>query len=301
MPASDRPLPQTWSRDELAAQRTQAINAFVTWWKAKGSAAYQTHFATALEAVDRLFQKTDNLLSFGGGALEGRDRDLREVARYLTGPPLSEDDLRIIAGVDRLWAIQHLETVAAVIASVLDTERFPWLAGTPRTPTKVERREAQRWTAGLLAAQKAATDRRGEASRRQEQAVDDVLQRPPLNFAKVRPRTIQSLRDIAPGEYCRQSMVGGTRADLTIGLRDRILAIECKVSNSEVNSYKRLNHEVGNKAGRWRGAFGDQAIPAAVLAGVFSLPNLEAAQRAGIAIFWEHDLSALVAFVQQAV
>ena len=194
---------------------------------------------------------------------------MHEVVRYLAGPPLSEDDLKILAGT-----------------------------GGPRPPTERERDIALLWTAGLLAAQKAATVRRTEASRRQEQAVEQVLSSSALNFRKVPPQTVQSPRDfLAPGEFCRQSSVGGTRADLTIGLSDRLLVIECKVSNSEVNSYKRLNHEVGNKAASWTRAFGQGVIPAAVLDGVFKLENLERAQTAGIALFWERDLQSLRDFL----
>jgi hypothetical protein len=73
------------------------------------------------------------------------------------------------------------------------------------------------------------------------------------------------------------------------------------VSNSEVNSIKRLIHERGNKARIWTNAFGSEAIPAAVLAGVFKLTNLREAQESrGIAIFWEHDLTPLATFLQNA-
>jgi hypothetical protein len=131
--------------------------------------------------------------------------------------------------------------------------------------------------------------------------VEDLLLLQPLQLRKVSPRPIGSPRDfLAPGEFCRQSSVGGTRADLTIGLSDRLLVIECKVSNSEVNSYKRLNHEVGNKAANWTRAFGQGVIPAAVLDGVFKLENLERAQAAGISIFWERNLQSLTEFVMLA-
>lgn len=295
------PKPPVWTRAELAEQRIESINAFIAWWKGKGATAYREHFATALDSVGKLFSETNNLVTFDASALRGRAQNIREVARYLAGPPLSEDDLKIVAGVTSLWTLEHLEAVTSVIRSVIDTERFPWLIGDIRQPEPSELEAAKRWTAGLLAAQKAATERRLDASKRQEQAVDDVMQAAPLGFQKVVPRQIRSVRDIDPGQYCRQSMVGGTRADLTVGLKDRLLVIECKVSNSEVNSYKRLNHEIGDKASRWNSAFGEQAVPAAVLAGAFSLANLEAAQDAGLSIFWEHELRALVEFVEAAM
>lgn len=42
---------------------------------------------------------------------------------------------------------------------------------------------------------------------------------------------------------------------------------ECKVSNSKVNSHKRLNHEAVDKVAKWEDAFGRQCVPGAVLQG----------------------------------
>ncbi len=300
--ASHRPLPRQWNRDELAEHRRQAVDVFVSWYRNKGNTAYRGHYARAVTAVESVFEDTADLLDFGPDLLAKREKPKRDAARYLAGPPLSDDDLKILARASKLWEPSRITDFADVIAGAFDPERFPWLFSRPRRrPTAQERNLAVRWTAGLLAAQKASTERRNESSKRQEQAVDVVLASCPQPFSKVKPRAIVSVRDLDLGEYCRQSKVGGTRADLSIALRDkRLLLLECKVSNSEVNSYKRLIHEVGNKASTWRGKFGDSALPGAVLAGAFSLDNLEQAQTAGIYLFWEADLSSLVSFVEAA-
>jgi hypothetical protein len=120
-------------------------------------------------------------------------------------------------------------------------------------------------------------------------------------FRKVPRRPITIVGGLAPGEYCREAAVVGVKCDVPVGLLDgRFLLIECKVSNSAVNSVKRLNRETVGKARQWRQAFGDRAIPAAVLAGVFKLPNLTDAQNAGVALFWEHDLEPLASFLSDA-
>ena len=113
-------------------------------------------------------------------------------------------------------------------------------------------------------------------------------------------RRISSLDDLSRGEFCREALLARSKCDVPVRLRDgRLLALECKVSHSEINSVKRLNREVGGKADQWRAAFGQQVIPAAVLSGVFKLGNLEEAQeRQGIALFWEHDLKTLFDFVR---
>jgi hypothetical protein len=300
---STSPTPRRWTRNELEVQRALAIDRFVTWWKQTGNTAYQAHYQKALTTVTRLIDNTDNLLSFGTSVLQQHDRDMRDMARYLAGPPLSEDDLLVLAGSGKATDPAYLEKLVRVITSVLDPLRFPWLFEKqgPQQPSRIERGIALQWTAGLLAAQRAATERRTGASYRQEQAVEQALSHPSLAFQKVKPRPIVSARDfLQAGEFCRQSEVGGTRSDFTIGLRSKLLVVECKVSNSEVNSYKRLIHEVGNKAGRWKTAFGEGIIPAAVLDGVLKLDNLVKAQEMGITIFWERDLQPLIEFVASA-
>ncbi len=275
----------------------RAIDQFVQNRAAEGTAEYLRLYDVAFERVVHLFQLTDNLAALTTDILGSRS-GMREIARYLTAPPVSDDDLKTLAGFGSTTGPAYLAEMLKVITASLDPQRFPWLFSGGRKPTADEVAAAQRWTAGLLAAQRAVTGRRGAAARRQEQAVEDALLGPPVHCVKVKARDIPTARDfLEPGEFCRQSKVGGTRTDFTVGLRDRLLLIECKASNSEVNSYKRLNHEIGDKAAVWKRSFGESIIPAAVLAGVFKVDNLDGAQRAGIAIFWEHDFATLLDFV----
>src|SRR6185312_4270491 len=115
-------------------------------------------------------------------------------------------------------------------------------------------------------------------------------------------RDVRLLSDAPPpGHFCPESKVGGTRADLVVGLYDRrVLALECKASNSQVNSYKRVNHEALGKAQKWLSQFGKNGtVPAALLSGVFSTSNLEAAQAGGLNLFWSHRLSDLTKFIDE--
>ena len=96
------------------------------------------------------------------------------------------------------------------------------------------------------------------------------------------------------------SSYAAAKADLAVRLLDgRLLAIECKVSNSAINSVKRLNRETAGKAGQWRDGYGKQVVSAAVLSGVFKVGNLVDAQTAGVHIFWDHDLSSLRTYIQE--
>ena len=96
-----------------------------------------------------------------------------------------------------------------------------------------------------------------------------------------------------------ESRVANAKCDVPVGLHDgRLLLIECKVSNSSLNSIKRLIRETVGKRDVWNRVFGERAITAAVLAGVFDLKHLEEAQRRGVTLFWEGDLQPLAEFVQ---
>ena len=145
------------------------------------------------------------------------------------------------------------------------------------------------------------TFRRSKAKGTQESAVKDKLQE--IGLREVSPRDIAML-DAAPdvGEFCVESKLGtpdGTRADLVVRLYDgRAMPVECKVSNSAVNSFKRVNHEAVGKARAWLTGFGNrQVVPMAVISGVFNPANLETAQSDGLYIVWGHRLDDLADFV----
>ena len=77
------------------------------------------------------------------------------------------------------------------------------------------------------------------------------------------------------------------------------MPIECKVSNSALNSVKRLNNDAAAKAAQWLDALGKaQVVPCALLSGVFNKHNLEDAQNTGLAIFWAHNLKPLGIFIR---
>lgn len=107
-------------------------------------------------------------------------------------------------------------------------------------------------------------------------------------------------RDRVSGSFDESS--AGSKCDVPVRLHDgRLLALECKVSNSALNSVKRLIRETGGKARAWKNAFGLQVITGAALAGVYKLGNLmDAQENYGIAMFWEQDLRPLQEFVAQA-
>ncbi len=231
--------------------------------------------------------------------------DARTALRYLAAPPVSDDDLKTLAET-RLSASalrstpENAQRIAGLVFRLLDPHRFPWITES-RPPTSDELERAVIASAALVAAQKVSTSRRS-ASKIQEDAVKQALGSCGFIEDPSRP-DIETLVDApAPNHFRGESKLGRTKADIVARLADqRLLAIECKVSNSAVNSYKRVNHEAVGKARSWLSDFGRrQMIPAAVLSGVFKPANLATAQDEGLALFWAFRLDDLEEFLQQS-
>lgn len=232
-----------------------------------------------------------------------RDENMRTAFRYLAAPPVSEDDLKTLAETTLSSSalqsdVKHARRVRDIILQIIDPYRFPWVQEN-RNASKAERTQAIVASAALVSARKVETSRRSDAKKGQEETVKSMLQ--DIGLTEVPPRNI-SLLDTAPapGEFCGESKLGDTRADIIIRLYDRrAMPLECKVSNSSINSFKRINHEATGKARVWISAFGKrQIVPGAVISGVFNPSNLETAQAEGLAIFWNHRLKDLAKFIQ---
>jgi hypothetical protein len=226
---------------------------------------------------------------------------LWQVLRYCCAPPISEEDLWTMVGKKfRRVSADIAEETAEALQLLYDPIRFPWLPDS-RLPTPAERDAAVLATTAMYASVMTGTRRRGDVSVRQEAAVADVLVSSGFDFDSSRS-AVTVLDALDRGKFSRERKVAGAKCDVPVRLRDgRLLAIECKVSNGPKNGWKRLNREVGGKAERWRGQFGTQVVTAAVLAGTLDVSALVAGQDAGVAIFWEHDLSALTHFVTEAL
>lgn len=228
---------------------------------------------------------------------------LGDALRYLAGPPISADDLKVLADVslapgrlanDPEQARRLLETIMIAI----DPRRFPWVSQ-GRAPTEDEKASAILASTALITAQRVSTDRRNEGKDIQENAVKDYLVN--IGFEEVPARHIHTLMD-APeiGQFCSEAMVGSRKADVPVRLYDgRLMPIECKVSNSSTNSVKRINNDAAVKANIWSLEFGtNQVVPTAVLTGVFKVLNLEQAQKGKLTLFWAHELEELGKFIE---
>jgi hypothetical protein len=298
-------VPPQWSHDELERERLASIEIFRRRRMEEPLEQYIANFDEYQGVVETLLESTVDLSDLNTSLVEVLTAPkLLEAFRYLAGPPISDDDLMVLAeAVLSRQRIQRDPEMAArirqVVLSGLDRRRFPWVIE-GREPTETERQAAIIASAALIATRRVETSRRNEGKRGQEAAVHEALRA--LGFTQVNSRRVSVLADApSPGEFCPESHLGGRKADVLVGLWDRrVMPIECKVSNSATNSVKRLNNDAAVKAETWRTDFGqNQVVPSAVLGGVFKIHNLEDAQRRGLSLFWEHDLAPLTQWIAQ--
>jgi hypothetical protein len=299
--------PPVHTKEQLEAARQIAISAFRKERLEEPLEDYLEAFDVYLGATEDLLEATIDLADLQAQAVDILSNEERLTAlRYLAGPPISLDDLKILASVGSLTKTKlqadpgTVKRLIEIVQIGLDRRRFPWVTE-GREPTEAERQAAVLASAALMATARVGTARRSTSRKEQEAAVEAALVT--LGWTRVGTRTIKTLADAPnPGEFCRESLLGTRKADFVVRLHDgRILALECKVSNSSTNSVKRLNNEAAKKAVEWNKQFGTLGIvPSAVLSGVYKLHNLESAQNEGLALFWAHDLGVLTSWIQSA-
>lgn len=296
--------PPRWSESELAEQIHRATAIFKEERIGEPLELYSNLFDQYRDPVENLLEESIDLRQLAAVVREYIvDPDKRYALRYLASPPVSDDDLKVLADAKFSNAAldEDPEAIARIIDVVLaglDRWRFPWVTE-DREATEVERNIATISTTSLIATSRLQTYRRNTQKTGQEEQIADALRS--IGFQEVSTRDISTVLDApAPGEFCHESLLGGSKADIIARLWDgRILAIEAKVTNSATNSVKRVNREAAAKARSWLAKFGTLGVvPSAVLSGVFKVHNLLTAQDEGLTIFWAHDLGQMLEFIE---
>jgi hypothetical protein len=297
--------PPVWTDEQLLADIDLATGIFRRERMQEPLEAYIEAFDRARGFVEDLLKTSADLAEIDNNAIDIlTNSHLLEALRSAAGPPLSADDLKTLSEAvlspGRLRqdsAMAH--RIVEVVRMGLDRRRFPWILEN-REPSDQERAAADLASAALMATRKVGTARRSEGKDTQELLVESTLSA--AGLTRVDPRPITTLNHAPnPGEFCRESLLGSRKADIVLRLRDhRIVPIECKVSNSALNSIKRVNNDAAVKAEVWLKDFGTRNIvPAAVLSGVYKLRHLSEAQNRGLTLFWSHDLQRLVTWVNR--
>jgi hypothetical protein len=296
--------PPRWTEDQLTAECVRAQEIFRQERIREPLEDYLEVFDEYQGHVEDLLETTIDLSTLDTAALAVLTEPALLVAfRYLAGPPISTDDLKILSEAvltpSRLRNNPEMvRRVIEVVRAGLDRRRFPWVAEN-REPIEAERSAAVLASAALIATSRVGTSRRNVGKDRQEALVAEALTG--AGMVKVPTRRIQTMNQAPrPGEFCRESLLGTRKADFIVGLYDqRLMAIECKVSNSATNSVKRLNNDAAAKAETWIDEFGRvNIVPTAVLSGVYKLGNLVNAQERGLTLYWAHDIAAMIQWIQ---
>jgi hypothetical protein len=85
--------------------------------------------------------------------------------------------------------------------------------------------------------------------------------------------------------------------DIACGLKNSyVLAMECKSTNDETNSVKRIN-DILKKATAWKEHWGSFVMTAALLQGVIGAKDVQRLTDAGVHVFWSHDLATFHAWL----
>lgn len=248
-----RAHPPRWTDEQFDEQLADALEAFRGERLREPVEQYLEVFDGYAASVRSLLSETGNLSRLTYTSSETlTDPDLLEALRYLTGPPISADDLKTLA--DASLAPNKLRDDAAMAARVidtilasLDTKRFPWVAE-GRPPRDHELGAAAMASASLMATQRVQTNRRNQAKTDQEGAVKAYLA--DIGLTEVESREINTHGEAPPpGSFCGECLFGHRKADIVVQLHDgSLMPIECKVSNSATNSVKRLNNDAAAKA-----------------------------------------------------
>lgn len=301
---SDFVQPKLWASDQLDLDIEAAIDAFRSERFEESAELYPENFDSARDSIETLLEQTVDLSMIAETARDVlSDVALVDALRYLAGPPISKDDLLVLVKAKSTLQFHDPEVAARIIETIratLDQRRFPWVVE-ERPPTEEERHAAIIASAALMASQRTATWRRNQAKANQEAAVKQALLDHGFEEVAIPRKKIRTpLEAPKAGQFCGEVMLGSRKADIVAGLWDaRLMPIECKVSNSFLNSVKRLNNDAAVKATVWKKEFGDFIVPVAVISGVFKRINIEDAQKKGLMIVWGHRLKDLTDFIDQ--
>ncbi len=295
-----------WTAEQIEADALTARNEFRARRLGEPVERYLAAFDASRPQLSALIGELRAALAGGleGSQLLGRlwsTEAGRTAFRYLGAPPISEDDLETLAEAKLTVASTgdmegRLERLLGVMRAIVDPRRFPWIAE-GREPTSAEFEAAVLASATLTASQRVQVLRRSDEKAMVEGSVKGLLIGMGWRAAERPPEGIQNLLNDSPPArtFLTQVNLGSDNADVLVRHDDgRLLAIECKGSNSEINSRKRLNKEAVQNARAWLQRFGtQQVVPAVALQGVFKHKYVLEAQDTPMAVFWAHRLDDL--------
>lgn len=255
----------------------------------------------ALRATDMFKDIAKGLLASGGHLT---------VLRHILAPPISQDQFALLCPAYSKTAENSArpmpqisaDAVATAIDAARDKRLARWLSrGTAPAPHEIK--ELLRSVGPLLSQQIVATLRRGRLSVAQEGAIIDLLIA--KGWAQQNSALVQALDDVPVNHFMHKTRFATKsrpqEVDIACGLgKTVVLAMECKVTNDQTNSVKRVN-DVLKKATAWQDHWGSFIRTAALLQGVLSFKDVERLLSANVEVFWSHDLDAFSRWIDNNI
>lgn len=224
------------------------------------------------------------------------------VLRHLLAPPISQDQFRLLA---RSWvkateksgkpiSASSADQISKVFEERRDKRLTPWLTA-QRPPRMAELLATLGAIAPLIASQRIATARRNRLAVRQEQDAISLLES--RGWKRQQSKLITKGGTLEQRQFWHKARFKSGKKenqeiDIACGLGETyVVAVECKVTNDETNSIKRMN-DILKKATAWRAQWGEFVIPAAILEGNIKFSDVDRLLDAQIEVFWSHRLNA---------
>jgi hypothetical protein len=274
---------------DLYLQTLDSIGEAEDWRLALRSA--RRDLAQALRASSYLFDVAQALSKDGGHML---------AFRHFTSPPLSQEQFRLRCPV---WSKQSEKSrkglqmaTAQVVADTFEVWRDKsigkWLLE-KRNPRLAELRELFYRASPLIAHKRIETARRNRLAQIQENSILEILTG--IGWERRPSKMIDKRADLPPKTFMYKTRFATNttapqEVDIACGLLESyVLALECKVTNDETNSVKRIN-DVLKKSSSWKAHWGSFVETAALLQGVIKPTDVQRLTDQGVHVFWSHDL-----------
>lgn len=254
------------------------------------------------------FLRSSNFLSDVDASLKKSGLNAMALRHFLA-PPISQDQFKLICPAwsksseksGRPASINSAAAVAAVFSERRSRSLSPWL-DKARPPKLSELASAIGAIAPLIASQQVATARRNRLSARQESLVVDLLEQ--KNWSRLQSNLVSIAGQLPAHSFMHKTRFASgpnenQEVDIACGLGGTIvLAMECKVTNDETNSVKRIN-DVLKKASAWRSHWGAFVKPAALLQGVIKFGDVQRLLDSGVEVFWTHRIDLFAQWIEE--
>lgn len=231
--------------------------------------------------------------------------------RHLLAPPVSQDQFSLLCTgwtkayekPGRKLSPANAKLASDVVLRWLHKAAAPWLPS-GRSPTRAELRNTLNRASFLIAAQRVQTIQRGRLSSLQEGAVVSLLEK--IGWQRRPSKLIDTRAAVDPKTFMHKTRFATKtttpqEVDIACGLKGTLVAaIECKVTNDETNSVKRIN-DVLKKASAWHDHWGSFVETVAILQGVIAPKDVDRLTDARVHVFWSHDLESFEQWISARV